>query len=156
MGVSDQEEPYYLLSPAELLFVAEETASYFPQSITGTVVALMEVDPYTTHVYWNIDQRALGLFKLRFFSFCLADDAEVMESFEKDMEGRAAGRLYINAHPQRRYVAQLGFYGEDGEFIVLARSNEVITPPCGPACFSQYPDKAVYTLSGCGLRIHQG
>ena len=40
----------------------------------------------------------------------------------------ATGHWYINVQPNHQYTVELGYFTPSGEFVILARSNTVITP----------------------------
>jgi hypothetical protein len=108
-----------------------------PASYGGKRLVLLPVDPYRIHVYWDLDSTAPPVAGarpvLRFHESSASpdidDDTDRSRPFDVDAN-LAASRWYVQLwSPDKIYYAELGWRGEDGSFIQLARSNTVRTPP---------------------------
>jgi hypothetical protein len=87
----------------------------------------MPVDPYVVYAYWSVGPSAAppqAQATLRFH------DGDTTFDVDIDLQAHS---WYIHLwSPEKTYVADLGFRRDDGEFIALARSNVVETPPAWP------------------------
>ena len=108
-----------------------------PSSYGGNRLVLLAVAPYLIHVYWDLESAAppaAGVRPiLRFHespaSSGLHDDGRQGRPFDVDVDF-AASSWYVHLWSSGKiYHADLGWRGEDGSFIQLARSNTVLTPP---------------------------
>jgi hypothetical protein len=141
MTISGKSERQSILTDAELEEIAEELSTYFPRPIAETLITLMEVDPHTIHAYWNIEPS-----RMEHIPHTAGNDgregALTLRVYKKRLDAKNCGNgfvdyaiqgmqssTYINAIPQSPYVAEIGLLRPDGDFLVLAISNEVITPP---------------------------
>jgi hypothetical protein len=126
--------------------------SELPAAYDKTKLVLMPRDPYWIYAYWM---------------FSSADAAKVPR--DKDLSLRiskngqhvrnliVSGTLnwYIQAEPDGDYLAELGYYLENGEFVSLVVSNAVRTPRSGPSnvcdekwSVTEAQAKQIYELSG--------
>jgi hypothetical protein len=141
MTSSNKSERQPILTDADLIAISEEVSSYFPRPIAETLITLMEVDPYTIHAYWNIEPSRMESI-CHTFSDDALEGALTLRVHTKrlDAENRGNGFLdcaiqgiqsstYVNVTPQALCVAEIGLLRPDGDFLVLATSNEVMTPP---------------------------
>ena len=122
--------------PADLAPVPIEPGD-LPSSYGGKRLVLLPVDPYLIHVYWDVSSTAPPAAGarpvLRFHESPASPGAHAdmhqSRPFDVDVH-LAAGRWYVHLwSPDKIYCADLGWRGEDGAFIPLARSNTVRTPP---------------------------
>lgn len=138
MNISDKMNHQSTFTDAELIAVSEGISSYFPRPISDTLITLMEVDPYTIHAYWNIEPSRMesaldalggqGSLTLRVHTIQSGtqNSGDLFSCCEiQGMQSSA----YLMVKPLTSYVADIGLLPPDGDFFVLARSNEVITPP---------------------------
>lgn len=141
MTGSNKKERQLILTDSQLIAISEEVSSYFPRPIAETLITLMEVDPYTIHAYWNIEPSRMenirntfgddgleGVLTLRVHTKRLDAQNCGNSFFDCAIQGMQSS-TYINVIPQTPYVAEIGLLRPDGDFLVLAISNEVMTPP---------------------------
>jgi hypothetical protein len=141
MDNPDKSELQSTLADAELIAISEEVSLYFPRPISETLITLMEVDPYTIHAYWNIESSRIegvlnnlsddapkSSLNLRFHTTLSDAQNSGNGFFDSEIQGMQSS-IYINVMPLTPYVAEIGLLRPDGDFFVLAKSNEVVTPP---------------------------
>ncbi|MBW2645012.1 MAG: DUF4912 domain-containing protein [Deltaproteobacteria bacterium] len=141
MDNPDKSELQSTLADAELIAVSEEVSSYFPRPISDTLITLMEVDPYTIHAYWNIEPSRIesildslrddapeGSLTLRVHTTLTNSQHSGNGFFDSEIQGMQSS-IYVNVMPQTPYFAEIGLLRPDGDFFVLAKSNEVVSPP---------------------------
>jgi len=124
-----------------------------PEAYGKTRLALLEVDPFCVHAYWEITEKDLVLARkklgqaaeeakqvLRIYDVTGVDFDGANANYQWDIEFEAGIRnRYINlSSPKRALVAEIGLRGANGEFVPLARSNLVQTPPAkGPSIYEE-------------------
>jgi hypothetical protein len=140
--------PKFGETPAEQLQQVDEVRLYpiakpapvpleprdLPTSYGRNRLVLLPVDPYLIHVYWDLASTsppAAGVRPiLRFHESSL--DMSQTRPFDVDVDFTTTS-WYVNLwSPDKVYYADLGWRGEDGSFLELARSNTVRTPPAWP------------------------
>ena len=118
-----------------------------PESYDQTRVVLLPVDPYLVHVYWDLAQSDVQQVQrsldtdhtraqpvLRFWEITEGSaGAGQPASFDVDVQLQARNWYIHLWSPGKTYYLDLGFRTDGGEFMPLARSNEVQTPRAGPA-----------------------
>ena len=117
-----------------------------PKDIEQTHLVLMARDPYSAYAYWNVPDTQHSASEppliLRLYQEVIpnateepastmpADDIPAVPCASQYFE-----QLSANAH----YYAELGAVQDEGNFIVVASSNTVVTPPdgCVPTTITQ-------------------
>jgi hypothetical protein len=97
-------------------------------------VALMVVNPYLVHAYWETDPSRLppGT-KCAVLRFHDVSETAPGPPFDVDIDLRAPNWYVHLWSPAKSYYADLAVKTEGGEFISLATSNRVETPRAWPA-----------------------
>jgi hypothetical protein len=141
MNVSSKRECQPRLTGVDLIAISEEISSCFPRPISDTLIALMDVDPYTIHAYWNIAPSEIETVRIILGDDALKDsltlrfrllklDAQSSDSgfFDCKIQGIQSS-AYVKVDAETSCVAELGILASDGAFFELAMSNLVVTPP---------------------------
>ena len=102
----------------------------------GTELGLIELDPHRAFVYWNIDPADADVSRspvLRVYDITVSGDvAGAEQAYDVEVQG-LQGRWYVDFwRDDRTFVAEIGYRQPDGSLDVLARSNQVHTPPAHP------------------------
>ncbi|HRZ87440.1 MAG TPA: DUF4912 domain-containing protein [bacterium] len=161
----------YYVGPA-VAQTFKETDFVFPQGYGVDKIVLLVRDPYWMHTYWEItwgkiqsvkaqygdDTISQSRYVLRVLDVNNASPDKPNSYFDVDV-APGANSWYINVpNPNCAYCVDIGFLTRDGKFILLARSNVVMTPRAGVSdvfdeqwmTLEEY-DK-IYALSG-GLNV---
>ncbi len=135
-------------SADELRQISTEITAQWFQPPEANRLTLLEIDPWRVHAYWHVADADLAAARRRLPGG--GPDAVLVLRFT-DLSPRAGGtsppheRFDIEVQETRNnwyvglwrdakhYSAELGLRGAGGEFVALARSNEVVTPRGGPA-----------------------
>jgi hypothetical protein len=127
---------------------AEETRFPLPTTYNVTKIALLIRDPFWLYTYWDLSPEAKAQLKNDYGDWEKAPlSLRICE--EKESGGAdphlfhvsinpSTSNWYLNVQPNHYYTAELGYFSPAGDFIILARSNTVITPR---ATFSQVIDE---------------
>ncbi len=131
--------PQYLTpTPAEVY--QGEQGPPLPESIPVTVLEAMPRDPHWIFLYWDVrpeDKHAIltqygeWIFE-RSLSVLRVHDVEA-ESWRDVPVLLDARNWYLPVLPDRVYRFQLGLIVPDGEFVAVASSRQVRTPPAQPS-----------------------
>jgi len=114
------EETKYYAGPVIQKF-AEERPFEFPAGYGDNRIVLMVRDPFWIYAYWETkDQRQEKILRVY--------DTENWQSFDIELTGGARSWYIRVPAPNRTYCVDIGYYGSDGKFIALIRSNWVTTP----------------------------
>lgn len=150
----------------------KESDFVFPQGYGQDKIVLLVRDPYWMHTYWELTWGKIQQVKsqygeetinssryvLRVLDVNNASPDKPNSFFDIDI-AQGANNWYINVpNPNCAYCVDIGFVTKDGKFILLARSNTVMTPRAGVSdifdeqwmTLEEY-DK-IYALSG-GLNV---
>lgn len=105
--------------------------------LASTELRLLELDPQRAHVFWSIEPAREDAGKrqiLRVYDITgTGDISRPDQSYDIPVHGRE-GRWYLDFwRGDRVFVAELGYLDRSGALERLALSNEVHTPPSGPA-----------------------
>jgi hypothetical protein len=114
------EETKYYAGPVIQKF-AEERPFEFPAGYGDNRIVLMVRDPFWIYAYWETKDRRQEKI-LRVY------DTENWQSFDIELTGGARSWYIRVPAPNRTYCVDIGYYGSDGKFIALIRSNWVTTP----------------------------
>lgn len=178
-GSRNKEEDYKDASERSKFYVGEgirepyyEDHFTFPAEYGRTKIVLMVRDPYWVHAYWEITFSKIEEIKkligenvlkssklvLRVKNVTNASADKPNSFFDIDVVP-GANNWYINVpNDCANYVVDIGYKTPDGNFIIVARSNEVGVPRAGVS--DQYDEEyisleqldKIYALSG-GLQI---
>jgi len=134
-------------SADELRRISSEISAKGLPAVEATRLELMEIDPWNVHAYWHIDAADMAAGRARLPEN--ARDARLVLRFSDvsprqngtgayepfDIEVREdSNNWYVNLwRDAKRYSADIGLRAADGDFVPLARSNEVATPRGGPS-----------------------
>jgi len=150
----------------------KETDFVFPQGYGQDKIVLLVRDPYWMHTYWEVTWNKLQSVKSQYGEDTINSSRYVLrvldvnntspespnKYFDVDV-APGATNWYINVPtPNCAYCVDLGFVTREGKFILLVRSNVVMTPRAGVSdvfdeqwmTLEEY-DK-IYALSG-GLSV---
>lgn len=118
------------------------------ESLGGTTLVAVAVDPQVVHCQWKVapsdledTKRALEVGEgefwpvLRFYDVTNGDPerAAASPSFAVEVQLRAENWYVRSCGPGRTYRAELALTREDGSFAVIASSDRVQTPPSAPS-----------------------
>lgn len=115
-------------------------AKELPERYGDNHIYLMVRDPHWVFAYWEIQrdhqERVLGQLggswdEVRSILRVYDTTNPTGSSFFDVTLQNVAASWYIQVEPNRRYVVEIGLLHEDGRFLPLARSNEVLTPRAG-------------------------
>ncbi len=109
-------------------------------------IVLLVRDPWTVFAYWEATPARAAAAReelrrrgspecrpvLRIYETGRSAGAGTapVSHFDVELENRADNR-YVRVKPDRTWFADIGFRGDKGDFVFLARSNRVITPRFG-------------------------
>lgn len=138
-----EESRYYLGAPAPEPF--REEHFIFPEKYGKDRIVLLIRDPYWTHAYWEINQGTIDRIRrengddvinsaklvLRVKDIQNANPDKPNSFFDIEI-APGARNWYINVmKPNTTYCVEIGYRTQDGRFIMIARSNYVVTPRAG-------------------------
>ena len=118
-----------------------------PAGYGKTRIALLPIDPYLVHVYWEVSGGGMGFVKalieagalkpqavLRFHDVTAMPVGGVRAegSFDVDVDIESRNWYVHLLSPEKSYVVDLGFRDADGRFHRIARSNRGETPRAWP------------------------
>ena len=118
-----------------------------PAGYGKTRIVLLPVDPYLVHVYWEVSgsgtrfvQALIEAGALRPQAVLRFHDVTAMPvggvraegSFDVEVDVESRNWYVRLLSPEKSYVVDLGFRGEDGRFHRIARSNRGRTPRAWP------------------------
>ena len=118
-----------------------------PTGYGKTRIVLLPVDPYLVHVYWEVSgsgtrfvQALIEAGALRPQAVLRFHDVTAMPvggvraegSFDVDVDVESRNWYVRLLSPEKSYVVDLGFRGEDGRFHRISRSNRGRTPRAWP------------------------
>lgn len=122
----------------------EEGAFELPPSYNQTQIVLLVRDPYWIYAYWDfrseIKERLSAShggwekvpLSLRVYNYSRKKTGTNEPEYFDISINHAANNWYIHVGgPNQLYQVDLGYYSPTGEFITLARSNQVTTPRDG-------------------------
>lgn len=142
--------PHDITRPAysreELREISAEAAARFPRRSLSEHLVLMEVNPTRVHAYWAVDAGSLDVARVRagvtgartpmvLRAYALDDGGarRPRPAFDTEVQGLNSS-AYIDVWGEaRRYAAELGVRGDDGEFVGLIASEPVTLPPERPS-----------------------
>ncbi|MGQ9569550.1 MAG: DUF4912 domain-containing protein [Thermodesulfovibrionales bacterium] len=109
-----------------------------PKEYGEDAIALMTVEPRKLFIYWEVSKDTLLLHRgdigLRLYDVTGIDfDGGNAHSYIDLILYKRIGDIYMNVHPEREYIADIGIKDHTGAFTTIARSNRVSTPPEGKA-----------------------
>jgi hypothetical protein len=127
-----------------------------PAAYEGSKVALIAVNPYLVHAYWDVDTSRLppGT-KCAVLRFHDVSEAAPGPPFDVDIDLRAPNWYVHLWSPAKSYYAALAVKTERGEFIPLATSNRVETPRAWPAAPQQSRDEQAGSAGGIAPRAER-
>jgi len=126
---------------------AREFPEDLPNSYGETRVALLPVDPYLVHVYWEITKNDVERAKsqlgkayagarpvLRFYdiTYLIFDGNTPHHTFDVEIDLRTRNWYVPLWSPEKTYVIDIGFKTTEGLFYSLARSNVAQTSRAWP------------------------
>src|SRR3989304_1250908 len=121
-----------------------------PEEYGEDAVALMTVDPRNLFIYWEVSEDTLaghkGNITIRLYDVTGVDfDGMNANSYLDLTVDKRIGDLYLEVHPGRNYVADIGVKDHLGIFVSMARSNKATTPCEGMAEKGIFPHKIYET-----------
>ena len=111
------------------------TPETFPDRYDETYLVLMEIDPWALFSYWEIHEKDLEraqshlackssvVIRIYDVTDMVFDGGNAHGWFDIEVEGHAHNWYIYPNTDGRSYMADIGLRGEDGRFVVLARSN---------------------------------
>jgi len=135
-------------SADELRRIGAEITERWSRPPEANRLTLLEVDPWRVHAYWHVAEADLAAARgrlpgggrdavlvLRFTDLSPRAEGTAQPHERFDIEVREArNNWYVGLwRDAKHYAAELGLRARDGEFVALARSNEVATPRGRPA-----------------------
>jgi hypothetical protein len=135
-------------SADELRRIGAEITEHWSRPPEANRLTLLEVDPWRVHAYWHVAEADLAAARaglhgggrnaalvLRFTDLSSRSEGNAPPHERFDIEVREArNNWYVGLwRDAKHYSAELGLRVPGGEFVVLARSNEVATPRGRPA-----------------------
>ncbi|MFZ5802913.1 MAG: DUF4912 domain-containing protein [Candidatus Omnitrophota bacterium] len=129
----------FAVSPAQQIW--PEQSQDLPSNYGDNHIYLLVRDPHWIYAYWEIqhDRHWQALQQLggnwdevktllRVYDTSDPKNWEIFSNVElKDV----VDHWFINVHPNRSYVAEIGLLHRDGRYLMLVRSNQVTTPRAG-------------------------
>ncbi len=117
-----------------LLAAPSQPPLALPASYGSSKVALIAVNPYLVHAFWDVDTSRLppGT-KCAVLRFHDISETAPGPSFDVDVDLRAPNWYVHLWSPAKSYYAALAVKTESGQFIPLATSNRIETPRAWPA-----------------------
>jgi hypothetical protein len=125
-----------------------------PHEYGENIITLLIVDPFKLFAFWEITEDILliytGYLTLRVYdvSGIEFNGMNANSYFDIRVEERI-GDWYIDASPEKEFIADIGVTDNQGTFITIARSNKVSTPRVVLAEEGELPQK----LYDIGFRI---
>ncbi len=97
-------------------------------------ITLMTVDPWKLFAYWEVRENTLakvkGTLVLRVYDVTGIDFDDKNANIVFDIAAHErVGDSYIGVGPEREFIVDIGSVSMEGDFITIARSNKVSTPP---------------------------
>lgn len=137
----------------------------FPDRYGVDQITLMVKDPHWVYTYWELTGQKLAALRKERGQKFIEQARRMLRVYDLTSggdPGRAVGRFWdilVGDHddhwyievgvPDHRYVVEIGAVTPAGEFITLARSNEVITPRDWPVG-AEYGVAGYYEFGGPG------
>ncbi len=121
-----------------------------PEEYGEDSVALMTVDPRKLFIYWEASKYSLkiyiGTINLRVYDITGVDfDGTNAHSYFDMLVSKRIGSQYIDVTPEREFIVDLGVIDPSGIFVLIARSNKVLTPREGIAGEEGFPQRLYET-----------
>src|SRR3989304_893322 len=131
-------KPEKMLAPVRKKIYPPLPKGIIPEEYGEDAVALMTVDPRKLFIYWEVSEDTLaghkGNITIRLYDVTDVDfDGMNANSYLDLTVDKRIGDLYLDVHPGRDYVADIGVKDHLGIFISIARSNKATTPYEGMA-----------------------
>jgi len=143
-------KPEKMLAPVRKKIYPPLPKGIIPEEYGEDAVALMTVDPMNLFIYWEVSEDTLaghkGNITIRLYDVTGVDfDGMNANSYLDLIVDKRIGDLYLDVHPGRDYVADIGVKDPLGIFIPMARSNKATTPYEGMAEKGRFPHKIYET-----------
>ena len=143
-------KPEKMLAPVRKKIYPPLPKGIIPEEYGEDAVALMTVDPRKLFIYWEVSEDTLaghkGNITIRLYDVTDVDfDGMNANSYLDLTVDKRIGDLYLDVHPGRDYVADIGVKDHLGIFISMARSNKATTPYEGMAEKGIFPHKIYET-----------
>ena len=131
-------KPVKMLDPVKKEIRPPIPMGIIPEEYGEDAVALMTVDPKKLFIYWEVTEDTLAKHKgditIRLYDITGIDfDGMNANSYLDLTVDKRIGDLYMDVHPGRDYIADIGVKDLLGIFISIARSNKATTPLEGMA-----------------------
>ncbi len=123
--------PQRTLKKIESVAVTAEKA--LPVEYGEDRITLMTVDPWKLFAYWEIKENTLSKIKgtlvLRVYDVTgiYFDGKNANLIFDVPVHGRI-GDSYIGVRPDKVFIVDIGAVSKAGDFVMIARSNQALTP----------------------------
>ncbi|MBI5145502.1 MAG: DUF4912 domain-containing protein [Candidatus Omnitrophica bacterium] len=153
----------------EMPRVAARVQRELPAEYGSDRIVLATRDPWWIHAYWEVAEAGIDNLKnklgqefvdakmiLRVYdvSYLIFNGSNANSFFDIEIEHRI-GNWYIQVSPGRSWCVDIGFRLKNGKFIMLCRSNTVLTPLAGPSWITDeewmIPDDMFARLYGLGF-----
>ncbi len=143
-------KPEKMLAPVRKKIYPPLPKGIIPEEYGEDAVALMTVDPMNLFIYWEVSEDTLaghkGNITIRLYDVTGVDfNGMNANSYLDLIVDKRIGDLYLDVHPGRDYVADIGVKDPLGIFISMARSNKATTPYGGMAEKGIFPHKIYET-----------